>query len=295
MREPFIISGFSDEICQPLEQQLAVVTRLGMRHICLRSANGKGIAQYTPAEAREVLLPVLNGAGVTVTALGSAIGKIPLLDEDAFAAQLQQLEQLCETGAVLGCKAIRMFSFYPPEGADPDTCRDEVLRKLARFVEVAKKHGAVLLHENEKGIYGDTGARCRMLLDALGCEHFAAAFDFANFVQCGEDPAACWELLGAFTRDIHIKDALAATGENVLCGTGDGQIAPLLEQAFCRAGYRGPLTLEPHLTRFDFFAPGQGASGKKVQFEAAQAADGAQGYEVQYHALQEILNTFSPD
>ena len=98
------ISGFSDEICQPLDGQLAVVTRLGMDHICLRSANGKGIAQYTPAEARETLVPLLQDAGVHVSALGTAIGKIPVHDEAAFAAQLSQLETLCELAHLLGCR-----------------------------------------------------------------------------------------------------------------------------------------------------------------------------------------------
>lgn len=289
MRGPLVISGFSDEICQPLEGQLAVVTRLGMDHICLRSAGGKGIAQYTPAEAREALVPLLHSAGVHVSALGTALGKIRVDDEESFAAQLEQLDVLCGLCKILDCRYLRIFSFYPPAGAAPDACRDMVLEKLRRFLAVAQRQDVVLLHENEKGIYGDTGARCRILCDALAGEHFAAAFDFANFVQCGEDPAACWDLLGPFVRDIHIKDALAATGENVLCGTGDGQIGPLLARAVRREQYRGFLTLEPHLTRFDFFAPGQAAAGQKVRFEGSRAANGAQGYERQYRALWDIL------
>ncbi|MFR9160050.1 MAG: hypothetical protein ACLVJ8_06500 [Ruthenibacterium lactatiformans] len=39
-----------------------------------------------------------------------------------------------------------------------------VIEKLRKFAAVAEKHDVILLHENEKDIYGDTGARCRVIL-----------------------------------------------------------------------------------------------------------------------------------
>ena len=39
-----IISGFADEISSDFDKQLEVVRELGMDHISLRSADGKGIA-----------------------------------------------------------------------------------------------------------------------------------------------------------------------------------------------------------------------------------------------------------
>ena len=45
--EKIIISGFADEISPELDKQLQVVRELGMDHISLRSADGKGIAEYT--------------------------------------------------------------------------------------------------------------------------------------------------------------------------------------------------------------------------------------------------------
>ena len=42
------ISGFADEISQDFDQQLKTVTDLGMKYICIRSAEHKGIADYTP-------------------------------------------------------------------------------------------------------------------------------------------------------------------------------------------------------------------------------------------------------
>ena len=61
------ISGFADEISQDFDQQLKTVTDLGMKYICIRSAEHKGIADYTPEEVRTVLLPKLRAAGVGVS------------------------------------------------------------------------------------------------------------------------------------------------------------------------------------------------------------------------------------
>ena len=250
MTDKIMISGFADEIDPQLDVQLKVVKALGMDHICLRAADGKGIADYSVEEFQERILPRLKAAGIKISSLGSPIGKIDIHDEQAYAAQLEQLDTLCRICNLADCKYIRMFSFWMPKGEDPDSYTDLVLEKLAGFAKVAEKHGVILIHENEKDIYGDIGRRCKVILDRLASPHFKAAFDFANFVQCGEDPAECWELLKEHVVYIHIKDAVHGNNENVLCGTGDGKIPQLLKQAIRQDGYEGFLTLEPHLVLF---------------------------------------------
>ena len=56
MKENIMISGFADEISSELDKQLETVTKLGMKYISLRSADGKGIAEYTVEEIKEVLI-----------------------------------------------------------------------------------------------------------------------------------------------------------------------------------------------------------------------------------------------
>ena len=288
MTDKIMISGFADEIDPQLDVQLKVVKALGMDHICLRAADGKGIADYSVEEFQESILPRLNAAGVKISSLGSPIGKIDIHDEQAYAAQLEQLDTLCRICNLADCKYIRMFSFWMPKGEDPDSYTDLVLEKLAGFAKVAEKHGVILIHENEKDIYGDIGRRCKVILDRLASPHFKAAFDFANFVQCGEDPAECWELLKEHVVYIHIKDAVHGNNENVLCGTGDGKIPQLLKQAIREDSYEGFLTLEPHLVLF--------ATLQSLETEDAtkgiahnKAKDGAEGFTMQFNALQEIL------
>lgn len=282
------ISGFADEISADFDEQLRVVTDLGMQYISLRTADKKGIADYTVQEVKENLLPRLQKAGVKVSSLGSPIGKINIDDEEAFVKQRKQLEELCQICHVLDCRYIRMFSFYMPEGKNPDDYTEQVIQKLKIFDEIAKKHDVILIHENEKDIYGDTKERCNIILDTLGSEHFKAAFDFANFVQCNEDPEQCFEMLKEHIAYIHIKDAIAKEKENVLCGTGEGKILEILDRAINEEGYEGFLTLEPHLVLFDSLQTLEVENADNI-IKENKAKDGAEGYAMQYHALEEIL------
>ena len=288
MDPKIIISGFADEIDPQLDVQLKVVKDLGMEYICFRAADGKGVADYTLEEVQEKILPRLKAAGVKVSSLGSPIGKIDIADEAAYEKQLQQLDTLCRICNLLDTRYIRMFSFWMV-GKNPDEWKDEVLRKLKGFAQIAEKYGVILIHENEKEIYGDTGERCKVILDELASPCFKAAFDYANFVQCGENTAECWELLKEYVVYIHIKDAVAGKNKNVVCGTGDGKIPELLAKAIREDGYEGFLTLEPHLVLFATLQSLEVVDASEVISEN-KAKDGAEGYAMQYNALKGILN-----
>ena len=287
MDNKIIISGFADEIDPQLDVQLKVVKDLGMEYICFRAADGKGVAEYTLDEVKERILPRLNAAGVKVSSLGSPIGKIDIDDDAAYEKQLQQLDTLCQICNLLDCKYIRMFSFWMLN-KNPDEWKDEVLKKLRGFAEIAAKYDVILIHENEKDIYGDTAARCAGLLDELASPNFKAAFDFANFVQCGENTEECWELLKEHVAYIHIKDAVAGKNENVVCATGDGQIPEILKKAIREDGYEGFLTLEPHLVLFATLQSLEVVDASEVISEN-KAKDGAEGYAMQYNALKDVL------
>ena len=287
MEPKIIISGFADEIDPQLDVQLKVVKDLGMEYICFRAADGKGVAEYTLEEVKEVIKPRLDAAGVKVSSLGSPIGKINIDDEEAYAKQLEQLDTLCQICNELDCKYIRMFSFWMV-GKNPDEWKEEVLKKLRGYADIAAKYGVILIHENEKDIYGDIGSRCKVILDELASPNFKAAFDFANFVQCGENTEECWEMLKEHVAYIHIKDAVAGKNENVVCATGDGKIPEILAKAIKEDGYEGFLTLEPHLVLFATLQSLEVVDATEVISEN-KAKDGAEGYAMQYNALKEVL------
>src|SRR6202041_591948 len=79
-----------------------------------------------------------------------------------------------------------------------------------------------------------------------------SAFDFANFVQAGEDPLVNWPLLKPYTVHIHIKDA-KKDGSVVPAGEGAGHLAEILKDAVA-SGYSGFFSLEPHLAAHGQFS-----------------------------------------
>lgn len=108
MKENIYISGFADEISPDFTEQLKTVTSLGMHYISLRSADGKNIAEYTPDEVREKLMPRLAQYGVKVSSIGSPVGKVGVEDEAGFAEHLAGLERCvrsasCWTAAISAC------------------------------------------------------------------------------------------------------------------------------------------------------------------------------------------------
>ena len=129
-----------------------------------------------------------------------------------------------EIAHILETNYIRMFSFYMPKEEDPSVYRDEVMERWSRFIDEAKGSNLILLHENEKGIYGDNAQRCLDLLKTMNCNYFKAIFDPANFVQCDVTtyPDA-FELLKDYVVYLHIRCKFSDHSV-VPSGQGDGMI-----------------------------------------------------------------------
>ena len=273
------ISGFADEIDTNVDKQLALLQELGIKWLELRSADGINIADMTEEQAKR-LKKKLAEHDIRVSALGSPIGKIGIGDD--FSSHFEKYEHVAALADIFETPHIRMFSFYMPEGKNPADCRDEVLFRMARMVEYAAAHRLVLLHENEKGIYGDVAGRCLDLMKEFYGDHFQATFDFANFVQCSQDTLEAYEMLKPYIHYIHVKDALAESGQVVPAGCGDGQLLKIFT-ALDAAGFSGFLSLEPHLTDF--------AGLKNLEAEAQKRGrtDGEAAFAEAHSALQKLL------
>lgn len=243
----FVLSAFADEMSPLLDEQLAFLREQGIGLIELRNVDGKNCAQLTLEEA-DAIRAKLDAAGIELSALGSPYGKYPL--DQPFEEHLAAFEHGLELCKRLRCRRIRMFSFYPPKGADVSAWRDEALHRLGVMLDLAQKAGVELVHENEKDIYGDVTERCVDLLEYFE-GRMGFVFDPANFVQCGVDTLAAYEALKDKITYLHIKDALVADGAVVAPGHGDGQVAKLLALVDAAREDNVILTVEPHLTVFD--------------------------------------------
>jgi len=243
----FTISAFGDEIAADLDEQLRVLNELRIGYLELRGAWGVNVLRMSDADVARVKAS-LAAHNVRVSALASPVGKSPLLDPvENEVANIQRLGQIAQA---LGTRNIRIFSFYPPDtssNAHYDQHVDQAIASLTRLAAEAQKLDLLLLLENEKGIVGDTVARCHRILQAIDSPHLTFAWDPANFVQVGEANVTVdgWPLLSPRTGYVHIKDALL-DGTVKAAGEGDGQVAELLTRLRAK-GYQGMLALEPHL------------------------------------------------
>lgn len=278
--EHIILSGFSDEIAPELDLQLAAIREWGLSHIELRAADGVNVSDFSTEKVKEVKNK-LAGAGVSVSSIGSPIGKIGM--EEDFAPHLEKLKRTLEIQKELGAPYLRMFSFYIPQGRAPEDFREEVLDRVGRMAEEAAAWDSVLLHENEKGIYGDSAPRCKELLEAFYGPHFKAVFDFANFVQVGQQTLPAYELLKPYVEYVHVKDAQWGTGAVVPAGQGDGHVKEILTDLI-GGGWKGFLSLEPHLTDFAGLAALEQDPQKR-----GSALDGKSAWKLALDSLKEIL------
>lgn len=273
------LSGFADEINENLSEQIRVLKKLGMNHVEMRGVNGKGLVEYPMDEVKEIKKQ-LDAEGIRLSSVGSPIGKIQITD--AFEPHMELYKHTVEIAHTMESPYIRMFSFFMPKDADYSQYTGEVMDRLGRMADYAKANDIILLHENEKDIYGDVASRCLEIQKTFYGDHFKAVFDFANFVQCKQDTLEAYEMMKPYVAYIHIKDALWSDASVVPPGMGDGRLEEILG-GFKAAGYQGFLSLEPHLSDFAGFAALEMNASQKKKL------DGEQAFTLAHDSLVKIL------
>lgn len=262
------LTGFADEVSRDVDEQIDLMTTLGITHVELRSAGGTKVLDLSDEELAEVQRK-FTAARIGVSSVGSDLGKIQITDD--FAPHLERAKRGMEVAQKLNSRYLRTFSFFMPEGEDPAQHRDEVLSRLSQMVKLAEEAGITFLHENEKDIYGDTPERVLDLHTSLASDNFKFIFDPANYVQVGSRPFDdAYPVVGQLTEYVHIKDALASDSSVVPAGKGDGQIPQVLAQ-LTADGFDGFLSIEPHLGDFDAFG---GLCGPDLWTDAHTALTG---------------------
>lgn len=259
------LTGFADEISPDLEEQMTTLQAEGIRYLELRGVWGKNVLNLSDGELTEIKTR-LDQEGIGVSSIGSPIGKVSITDP--FEPHLASFARALHVAKFMGAPYVRIFSFFIPEGEEPQTYREEVLQRMDRLAEAARPLEVTLLHENERHIYGDVPSRCLDILESVSSPHLRAAWDPANFVQCGVRPhTEGYESLRPYIEYVHVKDALMDSGQVVPAGEGDGQVRETVA-ALKESGFDGFFSLEPHLSSGGRFS---GFSGPNLYRKAAGA------------------------
>ena len=275
------ISGFSDEIASDIKTQFEVLNKLGIKYFEPRGVDGKNISELNDDEVK-ALKEKMEKYGIKVSSIGSPVGKVKLTDD--LDAHFEMFKRVVKTAKMLDAKYIRIFSFYHDGEEWTDAERELVLSELKKLIAYAKENDVVLLHENEKDIYGDIAPRCLDLMKELYCDNFKAVFDPANFVQSNQNTVEAYDMLKGYIEYMHIKDSLESDWSVVPAGYGDGHVDYVLKSLF-ESGYDGYLSLEPHLGTFEGLAALEMGD---IMKDLPESGEGT--FTVAYNALNKILN-----
>lgn len=264
----FILSAFADEYSPKFDEQIEGLKINGVKYMEIRGVDGKNISEVTVDEAK-ILKKKLDDNGLAVSSMGSPIGKIKITEP--FEPHLESLKHIIELAKIFECDRIRMFSFYIPEGENPDNYRSQVMERLGKMLEVAKAANITLCHENERGIYGDIAVRCLDIHNEFNGE-IKLIFDHANFICCDDEPYPyAFEMLKDYIYYLHIKDA-NADKKMMPAGKGIGRIPETIER-LRSYDHTYFLTVEPHLRVFKGLDKLEDAHTTKVEDQYATSAD----------------------
>ena len=178
MSKPSIIlSGFADECAneKTFDQQFSAFAALGMRYFSIRFIDaGNGIKNVMGLEKDELetVKQKISEYGLSVSSLGSPIGKAKLCDVDdgttnsfkPFDQYLaEDVNRACELTNSLGAKLIRGFSFYHPKGTAVEEHLAHATDQVGKIAEVCESHGLTYGLEVEANLVGQNGewlAKC---------------------------------------------------------------------------------------------------------------------------------------
>jgi sugar phosphate isomerase/epimerase len=263
------IALVTDELSADPQTALELATEWGIRHVELRGYFTDRVPLLS-AYQRQRLHRLVAGYGVTVTAISPGLFKIPYPAEtpptsnlgwmdrsfhqqwtDGHAALDHHLRELLpasiDFALEFGAGFIIAFGFHRA-GAPGGPAPRGVLATLAAAAEQVHAAGLSLLVETEEGFWADTGARSAALVRAVGHPALGVNWDPANSFCEGDCPYPDgYTHVRPLMRNVHFKDARRfADGHSAFVADGEvdwpGQIHALLAD-----GYRGSITLEPHL------------------------------------------------
>lgn len=278
----FILSAFADEIDASFDTQLLSLKKLGINMLEIRGVDGKSFVALTDDEV-DAVKEKLESAGITLSALGSPIGKIAV-DGD-FDSHKALFIRIMDIGDRLGCKKIRMFSFYPADGMERSEFKEKVYSLLDELLKMAEERGFILCHENEKGIYGQSPESVRELMDSFG-GRLKVVLDNGNFPFCGEDASGAYALLKDYVEYMHIKDC---DGDGIIVppGYGNAFLKETLAQINEDVSGDFILTVEPHLMMFTGLASLSDTDDIKHKYSFA---DGYEAFEFAVMEIRKMLN-----
>jgi len=218
-----LISGFADEgpPDKRAESQLTMMSALGLSYYSLRFVDvGEGVKNVMKLSRREIkkLRSLHAEFGMSVSSIGSPIGKVKLLDREDGSSNLfvpferylkRDVARAIDLAAEFETKLIRGFSFYHPRGEAPEAYIDLAVERLSAIAETCETAGVFFGLEVEANLVGHSGRLLQQIHKKVGNPHLHLIFDGGN-LSTQNLPAAQvvseYEAMKSGIGWMHIKD-----------------------------------------------------------------------------------------
>lgn len=250
----------NDEVSRDLDEAIAFAKAEGLGAIELRMIGDTNVVEL-PVPELERIRAKLDAAGLRVAALSTPLFKCPLGGEwDAddpdpfkaasrdFADHLALIPKVVAAAHLLGTEKLRCFAFLG-RGAFADV-RDAIVERLTRAGEALRALDPNLRFcvENEHTTYVRLADEVAALVRELG-DPFDVLWDPGNAYASGaRAPLLGVAAVAGLVTHVHVKDPLGDGDAVRFVTVGEGAIDyPAQVAAWVAAGYRGYVSLEPHL------------------------------------------------
>lgn len=220
-----LLSAFADEAAnhKSVVEQLSALAAIGLRYYTPRflDLDGGGNVQHVVdlnKSQYKKLARLHDEYGMSVTSIGSRIGKVKLLDvDDGTHNKFVPFDKYMKTEVAntinaaeqLGAKMIRGFSFYHPRDEDPKDHIPQATDQLGQIVDACKKSGLVYGLEVESNLIGQNGKLLAALAKAVNKPNMVLIFDGGNLSHQGFSPLDClaeFKTMLPYIGWAHIKD-----------------------------------------------------------------------------------------
>jgi sugar phosphate isomerase/epimerase len=253
-----LLTGFTDEAGQDLEQQIQATQALGWKHLSARSVGGQNIHDLSEDDFHQTA-DRLDEAGIQVIEFGSLIGSWSKPIESDFAITLSEIQRAIPRMQRLGTQLIRIMS-YAQKPWGEDQYEAERFRRLREIVARFADAGLQAVHENCMNWGGFSAEHTLRLIEEV--PELKLVFDTGNPVFQRDrskpepfpwqDGLEFYHAVKAHVIHVHIKDCLHPTAGSdeperyTLPSEGKARLPEILA-ALKADGYRGAYAIEPHI------------------------------------------------
>lgn len=331
MSNKIIISAFADEAAnrRTVLEQMTALSSIGLSYYSPRfidiENNGtvKHVVELSDAEYAS-LRDYHSEYGMSVTSIGSRVGKIKLVDvDDGSHNKFVEINEYLDTEVAitiaaakeLGTRLIRGFSFYHPRGTNAQDHMAQAAENIGKIVKACAENDLVYGLEIEPNLVGEVGSYVAELVAMVDHPNLVSIYDGGNIAAQNKQAAECFEEYVAMRPSLgwmHVKDYAidpnlvweGAVDEDRLknfvpCDSGDSgytkvladlkEHLPSLNEKAAKLGLPGFfLETEPHLKGGGQFGGFSGPDGMGVAVRTLCAVLDSVGIEYELRGFESI-------